>query len=149
MSSATSDIVFRPSKMPGMRRWRFELTDTHLALRGMRTWMPVPPFILQWAPDVVIPLSAITSAEVDPDPIRSLRRFSRVKGRKVIPGLNPFVVCSLDDGRQFFAVRGGRPALAVNLEDPKLQRLTVTFPDPARLVERVASGSARPTAIES
>jgi hypothetical protein len=122
-----------------MRRWRFELTDAHLALRNMRMWMPVPPFAIQWAPDVVIPLSSITSAEVDPDPIHSIRRFSRVKGRKLIPGMNPLVVCSLDDGRQFFAVRGGRPALAVTLNDEKLRRVTVTFPDPGALVERIAS----------
>jgi hypothetical protein len=140
MSSDIADIVFRPSKMPGMRRWRFELTDTHLAMRNMRMVMPLPPFILQWSPDVVIPLSSITSAEVDPDPIHSIRRFSSVKGRRIIPGVNPLVVCSLDDGHQFFAVRGGRPALAVNLEHPRLQRLTVTFPDPAVLVERIAAG---------
>jgi hypothetical protein len=144
MSSATADIVFQPSRMPGMRRWRFELTDTHLALRNMRTWMPLPPFLIVWSPDVVIALSSISSAEVDPEPIRSIRRFSRVKGRKILPGVNPLVVCSLDEGRQFFAVRGGRPALAVNIEDSKLQRLTVTFPDPSLLVERIARDRQRP-----
>jgi hypothetical protein len=122
--------------MPGMRRWRFELTDTHLALLNMRLAGLFP-----WAPDLVIPLSSISTAEVDLDPIRSIRRFSRMKGRKVIPGLNPLVVCWLDEGRQFFAVRGGRAALAVNIEDQELQRLTVTLPEPARLVERIASGS--------
>jgi hypothetical protein len=141
MGSATTPIVFRPSKMPGMRRWSFELTETHLALLNMRMASMLP-----WAPDMVIPLSSISSAEVDLDPIRSIRRFSRVKGRKVIPGLNLLVVCSVDKGRQFFAVRGGRPALAVNIEDQILQRLTVTFPDPALLVERIARGKGTPHA---
>jgi hypothetical protein len=141
MSSASEDIVFQPSKLPGMRRWRFELSDTHLTLRNMRTWMPVPPFFIQWAPDIVIPLNRIAKAEVDPDPIRSIRRFSKMKGRNLIPGLHPLTVCSLDHGHQFFAVRGGRPALAVDLDEHEHERVTVTFPDPALMVERIQASA--------
>jgi hypothetical protein len=137
-------IEFRPSKMPGMRRWRFELTETHLALRNMAVVMPVPPFVMRFSPDIVLPLSQIASAEVDRDPIHSIRRFSAVKGRKVIPGLDPFCVCYLDHGRQFFAVKAGRDALAVDLEGLKLQRLTVTFPDPALMVDRIARAKGAP-----
>ncbi len=140
-------VEFRPSKMPGMRRWRFEITDTHLALRNMAVLMPVPPFLMRFAPDIVLPFSQIAGAEVDHDPIRSIRRFSAVKGRKLIPGLNPFCVCFLDEGRQFFAVRGGRDAIVVDIEGLKLKRLTVTFPDPALLVDRIsrAKAAAPPT----
>jgi hypothetical protein len=127
--------------MPGMRRWKFEFTDTHLALRNMVAWMPVPPFVYPVASDIFVPLDKIAGAEVDPDPIHSIRRFSAVKGRKIIPGLNLLVVCRLDEGRQFFAVRGGRDALAVDLEGLELQRLTVTFPDPAVMVDRIAKAT--------
>jgi len=137
-------IEFCPSKMPGMRRWRFEFTDSHLALRNMVLRMPVPPFVMRFAPDIVVPLGQIASAEVDHDPIRSIRRFSAVKGRKLLPGLNPFCVCFLDQGRQFFAVRAGRDALAVDLEGLQLKRLTVTFPDPALIVERISGANRDP-----
>ena len=137
-------IEFRPSRMPGMRRWRFELTETHLALRNMAVVMPVPPFVMRFSPDIVLPLGQIASAEIDHDPISSIRRFSAVKGRKVIPGLDPFCVCYLDHGRQFFAVKAGRDALAVDLKGLKLQRLTVTFPDPASMVERIARAKGAP-----
>ena len=93
-----------------------------------------------------MPLGQIASAEVDHDPIHSIRRFSAVKGRKVIPGLDPFCVCYLDQGRQFFAVKGGRDALAVNVEGLKLKRLTVTFPDPVLMVERIAAAKGAPDA---
>ncbi len=140
-------IEFRPSKMPGMRRWRFELTETHLALRNMAVFMPVPPFVMRFSPDIVLPLSQIASAEVDHDPIHSIRRFSAVKGRKVIPGLDPFCVCYLDQGRQFFAVKAGRDVLAVNVEGLKLQRLTVTFPDPASMVDPIGRAQGGPTVV--
>jgi hypothetical protein len=137
MTPDPENIEFRPSKMPGMGRWRFEFTDTELALRNMVIRLPVPPFIMRYSRDIVVPLSQIVSAEVDHDPIRSIRRYSAWKGRKIIPGLNMLCVAYLDDGRQFFAVKGGRDALAVNLEGHQLQRLTVLFPDPALLVDRI------------
>jgi hypothetical protein len=134
-------IEFRPSKMPGMGRWRFELTNSQLALRNMLARLPVPPFILRYSPDIVVPLSQIVGAEVDHDPIQSIRRYSAVKGRKIIPGLNLLCVCYLDGGRQFFAVKGGRDALALDLQGARLRRLTVILPDPASLVDRINQAS--------
>lgn len=136
-SAESEDFEFRPSKMPGMRRWKFELTPTHLALRNMTAWLPVPPFLIRYAPDIVVSFEQVQSAELDPDPIGSIRRFSSVKGRRLIPGVNLLVVCFLDQGRQFFAVRGGRDALALNLKGDGLSRLTVSFPEPERLLERI------------
>ncbi len=138
-------IEFRPSKMPGMRRWKFELSATHLALRNMTAWLPVPPFLIRYAPDILVPLEQVQSAELDPDPIGSIRRFSSIKGRRLIPGVNLLVVCSLDQGRQFFAVRGGRAALALNLRDGGLTRLTVSFPEPERLLETINRAAAAGT----
>lgn len=144
-------IEFRPSKMPGMGRWRFELTNSQLALRNMLIRLPVPPFIMRYSPDIVVPLSQVVGADVDHDPIQSIRRYSAVKGRKIIPGLNLLCVCYLDGGRQFFAVKGGHDALALDLGGTKLQRLTVILPDPASLLDHInrASRSSSPGSTPS
>jgi len=77
-----------------------------------------------------IPREDITSARVDPDPLRTLR--GRVKVGLRIPGT--LFVCWTGLGRQFWAVRRGVPGLHVTVAgDRRPRELTVSTPDAERI----------------
>jgi hypothetical protein len=84
-----------------------------------------------------IPRGDITSARIDPDPLRRLR--GRLKVGLRIPGT--LFVCWTGLGREFWAVRRGVPALHVTVAGERRPReLTVSTPD----AQRIAAALDRP-----
>ena len=68
--------------------------------------------------NVRVPLRAVRSAEAEPDPWGALRGI-RAPGTG-IPGVIAFGTRRFDGGKDFAAVRGGRPAVRVDLGDLKV-----------------------------
>lgn len=93
--------------------------------------------------DVRIPLADVTAAEVDAEPLRSLRgklkRGLRITGYRYL--------ATVDRGRHFIAVRRGQPALHVTLRDGRPREVTVSTPDAERLAGRLSARAASRTTV--
>lgn len=86
--------------------------------------------------DVHVPLSAVRSVEVDPRPWSSLRGI-RAFGTG-IPGVIALGTRRHRGGRDFAALRGQRPAVRVDLDQPShFGRLVVTVSDPQQAVTAI------------
>ena len=84
---------------------RLELDETHLGIHLTRGEK-----ILAVHGDITIPLAEITSVSVDPDPMQSIRGHLLVGLR--VPRRR--YLCTSGPGREFWAIRGSRPALRVS-----------------------------------
>jgi hypothetical protein len=84
-----------------------------------------------------VPLRAITSVQVDPDPWSSLRGI-RAPGTG-FPGVIAYGTrVRLRASPDFAALRGRAPAVRVDLDDSApYGRLVITVPDPAATVDRI------------
>ena len=107
---------------------RLELDETHLRIRLTRGEK-----ILAVHGDITIPLAEITSVSVDPDPMQSIRGHLLVGLR--VPRRR--YLCTSGLGREFWAVRGRRPALQVSFTGRRLRMATISIPDPEGIAERI------------
>ena len=90
--------------------------------------------------NVRVPLRAVRSAEAEPDPWGALRGI-RAPGTG-IPGVIAFGTRRFDGGKDFAAVRGGRPAVRVDLGDGSpFGRLVVSVDDPGGTVAAIRSAA--------
>ena len=86
--------------------------------------------------NVRVPLSAVRSAEPEPDPWGALRGI-RAPGTG-IPGVIACGTRRYDGGRDFAAVLGGRPAVRVDLgQESPFGRLVVSVNDPDSTVTTI------------
>lgn len=91
--------------------------------------------------DVRVPLSAITSVEVEPDPWGALRGI-RAPGTGW-PGVIAYGVRRYSGGRDFAAVLRKGPALRIELDDSSpFARLLITIDDPEAWVEMIREAAA-------
>jgi hypothetical protein len=102
--------------------------------------------------DVRVPLSAITSVEVEPDPWGALRGI-RAPGTGW-PGVIAYGVRRYSGGRDFAAVLRKGPALRIDLDDSSpFARLLISIEDPQAWADMVknaqAAASARATATHA
>jgi hypothetical protein len=90
--------------------------------------------------NVRVPLRAVRSAEPEPDPWGGLRGI-RAPGTG-IPGVIALGTRRFDGGKDFAAVRGGRPAVRVDLGDGSpFGRLVVSVDDPGSTVAAILSAA--------
>lgn len=107
---------------------RLELDETHL-----RIHLTHGEKILAVHGDITIPLAEITSVSVDADPMTSIRGHLLVGLR--IPRRR--YLCTSGFGREFWALRGARPALALSFTGRRLRTATISIPDPEGVAERI------------
>ncbi len=92
--------------------------------------------LLAFRGDVSVPLNAIRSVEVEPDPFGALRGI-RAPGTGW-PGVIAYGVRRYAGGRDFAAVRSKRPALRIDLDDSSpFARLLISIDDPQAWVEMI------------
>jgi hypothetical protein len=84
--------------------------------------------------DIAVPLSSIEAVQVDPRP-----RVTRPKRGMRVPGWRTSAFVRAKEGREFWHLRGRRPAVVVTLTGVKLRRLAVSSGDAERMVRTIES----------
>ena len=90
--------------------------------------------------DVRVPLSTVRSAEIETHPWATLRGI-KVAGTG-IPGVAVLGTRHFMHGKDFTALRGGRPAVRVDLsEESPFARLVVSVTDPDSTIAEIRSAT--------
>lgn len=92
--------------------------------------------------EIRIPLSSVNSARLEPDAVQGWWKGWRIPGTH-IPG---FIVAGTyyrRGGREFWDVRSGGTAVAIDLEGAKYRRLVVDVEDPEAIVELINGVAGR------
>jgi hypothetical protein len=96
--------------------------------------------------DVRVPLSAITSVEIEPDPWSALRGI-RAPGTGW-PGVIAYGVWRFSGGRDFVLVRSRRPAVRIDLDGAStFARLLITIDDPEGWVDMIQHAVAKANSL--
>ncbi len=84
--------------------------------------------------NIAVPLSAVEAVHVDPRP-----RVTRPKRGMRVPGWRTLVFVRTREGREFWQLRGRRPAVVVTLAGVGLRRLAVSSRDAEGVVSAIES----------
>lgn len=88
--------------------------------------------------NIAVPLSAVEGVHVDPRP-----RVTRPKRGMRVPGWRTLAIMRTREGREFWHLRGRRPAVVVTLSGVRLRRLAVSTRDAERMVSVIESARPR------
>jgi hypothetical protein len=82
--------------------------------------------------NLTFPLSAVEAVQVDPKP-----RVTRPRQGLRVPGWRTLAFVRTREGREFWDLRGRRPAVVVTMAGVRLRRLAVSSRDAERMVSNI------------
>jgi len=88
--------------------------------------------------NIAVPLSAVEGVHVDPRP-----RVTRPKRGMRVPGWRTPAFMRTREGREFWLLRGRRPAVVVTLSGVRFRRLAVSSRDAEAMVGAIESARSR------